>query len=102
MLDPRARRDQNGTPRGTWRSAALDVTSLITEDVQCGLGEAQNPGPADHEETEHKKKPGRDGPALTRQVTQFQEVRTPSRREFGIYSLQTSRHRSPITHTHLR
>ena len=34
-------------------------------------------------------------PALTRRVTQFQDGKTPSHEEFGIYSLETSQQRSP-------
>ena len=59
------------------------------------LGEAQTP----RRETARKKNPTRGGLALTRRVTQFQDVKTPSREESRIYSLQTPQQCSPITQT---
>ena len=73
---------------------ALDVTS---EEPHHGgyagvrLGEAQNPGPADH-----------GGLALTRRVTQFQEAKTPLREEFRTCTWQIFQQRSTTTHTEPR
>ena len=46
-----------------------------------------------------RKNPPRAEHASTSCVTQFQEVSTPSRVEYRIYSLQTSRHSNQITQT---
>ena len=70
----------------------LDVTS--GERHQKGyagvrLGEAQNPGPAEHGRDSAQEEPS------PRRTRMFQEAKTPSREEFGIHS----KARRPATHT---
>ena len=62
------------------------------------LGEAQNPGQPSTKEISHKRNPPRVEHALTRRETQCQEITTPSREEFRMHSLETSRQRSLISH----
>ena len=85
LLDQCARRDQKSH------------TQVDTQ--ECAWARRRTPDQPTTRETAHTKNPARGVPALTRRVTQFQEVRTLSREEFAIHSLQTSRQRSPITRT---
>ena len=81
LLESRARRDQKSH------------TQVDTQ--ECAWERRRNQDHPITKETAHRKNPARDELALTRRMTQFQEVRTPSHEEFRIHSLQTSQQLIP-------
>ena len=89
QLHPQMSAQVRASPVKTWTA---DVARPLCEERPQGphsggcagvrLGEAQNPGPTEHERITQKENPPRAEPALTRRETQYQGARTPSREEF--------------------
>ena len=88
----------SSSARPLWRKhGPLTLLNLRVDTQACAWESRRTQDQPTSKETARKKNPVGGGPALTRRVKQFQEVRTPSREESRIYNLQTSRRRSPIT-----